>query len=769
MKPQQESEDLSGELKYIMFKNEENGYMIGSLETSEPIEGKRTTIIVGNAVGGIPSVKSVLNLKGNWVDHPKYGKQFKFSVIIEDFESDEKGQRKFLETYVDGLGPVTVSNIIDKFGSDTFHTIRNEPETLTQVEGVSSQLVDNMIVALTKYGADGEAIAVLSSYELTPNAIQKLIDKYLSANASVQKIQENPYQLIDDIDGFGFMKADKVARQLGYDQTSPFRVEAGLLHILKEGAGRGHTYLPQRKLFYGSGKYERGMLELLGSRVEESHMLGAVSELQDNRKIFIDHSEDNDNPKVGANHLYNAERTIEKTTVELVNQQHESIDPTIDESLNYDQRSAIASLFVIGKGITVITGGAGVGKTFVTQEIIKIAKQNKLTYQLLSPTGKAAKRLEEMTGELASTIHRYLKFNPHEGGFTLEAITHNILIIDEASMVDSSLMSELLKRLEPERTRLILVGDKNQLPPVGAGRPFQDIIESNFFPVFTLNKIMRTDDDSLIPINANKVLAGDHQGMDFDGTQMEWISEKEADSIPSIFVEVIEDSLKNKSKGNDEDGLLLEEIQVLSPQRKGPIGTGELNIALRARFNKDGTPLTKFNNFRTNDKVILVHNNYDAGYMNGDQGYIVGEDLSNSKRPLMLINVAGEEIEIDRDSIYDVELAYAITIHKSQGSEWKKVVMPVHPAHSFMLSRNLVYTGITRGRYNVTLIGTHFGLQTACGKSGDSGRYTWLSDLYKGYKSKDDLEDDIEKDLDEEEQIEGLDEGPEDIEPEGYE
>lgn len=760
MKPQQESEDLSGELKYIMFQNEENGYMIGSLETSEPIEGKRTTVIVGNAVGGIPSIKSTLNLKGNWVDHPRYGKQFKFSVIIEDFESDEKGQRKFLETYVDGLGPVTVSQIIDTWGDKTFHVIRNDPGALTQIPGVASDLVDNMITALAKYGADGEAIAVLSSYELTPNAIQKLIDKYLSANASVQKIQENPYQLIDDIDGFGFMKADKVARQLGYDQTSPFRIEAGLLHILKEGAGRGHTYLPQRKLFYGSGKYERGMLELLGSRVEESHMLLAVDNLRD-EEIQYDGIDSIENPKIGLAMLHSAERTIEIVTVELANQEHTSIDPTPNESLNFDQRQAISSLFQQGKGITVITGGAGVGKTFVTQEIIKIARENKLTYQLLSPTGKAAKRLEEMTGETASTIHRYLKYNPHEGGFTLEAITHNILIIDEASMVDSSLMSELLKRLEPERTRLILVGDKNQLPPVGAGRPFQDIIESNFFPVFTLNKIMRTDDDSLIPINANKVLKGDHQGMDFDGVQMEWISEKEADSIPSIFIEVIEDAMRA------ENGLLLEEIQVLSPQRKGPIGTGELNIALRARFNKDGTPLTKFNNFRTKDKVILVHNNYDAGYMNGDQGYIVGEDLSNSKRPLMLVNVAGEEIEIDRDSIYDVELAYAITIHKSQGSEWKKVVMPVHPAHSFMLSRNLVYTGITRGRYNVTLIGTHFGLQTACGKSGDSGRYTWLSDLYKEYKGESDLEYEIEKDLNEEEQIEGLDEGPDDIE--GYE
>ncbi len=328
-------------------------------------------------------------------------------------------------------------------------------------------------------------------------------------------------------------------------------------------------------------------------------------------------------------------------------------------------------------------------------------------------------------------------------------------------------MSELLKRTEPDRTRLILVGDKNQLPPVGAGRPFQDIIESNFFPVFTLTKIMRTDDDSLIPINANKVLAGDHQGMDFDGIQMNWESEKEADSIPAIFVEVIEDSLINKSKGNEETGLLLEEIQVLSPQRKGPIGTTELNIVLRARFNKNGTPLTKFNNFRTNDKVILVHNNYEAGYMNGDQGYITGEDLTNLKRPLMLINVAGtdEPIKIDRDSIYDVELAYAITIHKSQGSEWKKVIMPVHPAHSFMLSRNLVYTGITRGRYNVTLIGTHAGLQTACRKSGDSGRYTWLSDLYKSYGSEE--EDEGIPDGVEEEQIEGLDEGPSDIE--GYE
>ena len=746
MSNQKETSSLSGQLNYIIFKNDENGFFIGTMKTesNEESHNKTKVTITGAAINGIPEKGSDLNLQGIWIDHPKYGEQFKFSLIREDFEVSPAGQVKFLTNYVKGLGPVRSKELVDAFGTDMFNIIREDAEALIEY-GLDEEVITRMKEALDEYGEDGEAVAVLSSYEITANSIKKLLERYRSANKAVQIIQENPYQLIDDLEGFGFMKSDKIARHLGFDLNHPKRIEAAVIHVLKEIAQRGHTYTTRNKLIWGGGKYEKGMIDYLGAQVTENEIEERLMNLwyedYSKRKIHIDFGPNSEREglifttktKVALSYLHNAERTIEKVTIELLNQKEEPRESEINSTLNIDQTSAVKQVFNGQSAICVITGGAGVGKTFVTKEILRLASLNKLTTQLLSPTGKAAKRLEEMTGREASTLHRYLEYNPFEGGFTLDYVWHDVLIIDEASMVDSSLMSELLKRLNPSKTKLILVGDKNQLPPVGAGRPFQDIIESNFFPVFTLNKIMRTDDDSLIPINANKVLQGDYISISFDDQQMGMIDERTAEDIPQLIVREILDS-----------SFLPENIQVLTPQKKGPIGTGELNEALRAALNKSGKTLEKFKDFKTNDKVILIHNNYEEGYMNGDQGYIQGEDLTNSKRPIMIIRLDDKtEIQIDRETIYDVQLAYAITIHKSQGSEWERIIMPVHPAHSFMLSRNLIYTGITRGRYNVTLIGTQFGLKTACEKSGAQERLTWLSDFFQDYKSEEGEENEI--------------------------
>ena len=728
-----ETSSLSGQLKFIVYKQDETGFFIGKMKTPicEESKFKNEVTITGAAINGIPELKSELKLHGEWTNHAKYGEQFKFSVIIEDFEISVEGQQKFLINYVKGLGPVKTKHIIEEFGEETFKIIREAPEELLKFD-IPEETVEAMKRALEEHGADADAIAVLSSYEITTGAIKRLMEVYRSANKTVQVIQENPYQLIKDIDGFGFLKSDKIARQLGYDINSPNRIQAAVAHVLYEASNRGHTYITRQKLVWGSGKYEKGMRDYLGAQVLEDDMDNAILELHTRDEIFVlfdviskeESKELEAKTKVSLKSLYDAERQIERTTINLVNIKDEPKEVEIDEILNLDQASAVKQVFNGESAICVITGGAGVGKTFVTKEILRLAGVNKLTVQLLSPTGKAAKRLEEMTGRSASTIHRYLKYNPHEGGFTLDRVWHDILIIDEASMVDSKLMSELLRRLDENQTRLILVGDKNQLPPVGAGRPFQDIIESNFFPIFTLNKIMRTDDDSLIPINAGRILLGNNYDLEFDQKQMNLIDERTAEDIPQLIVrEILEDP-----------DYLPEEIQVLTPQKKGPIGTGELNEVLRNALNREGVELSKFKGFSVGDKVILVHNNYDQNYMNGDQGYIKGEDLTKVKRPIMNVELeGGQMIEIDRDTIYDVQHAYAITIHKSQGSEWKKVILLVHPAHSFMLSRNLIYTGITRGRYNVTLAGTQFGLKVACEKNGMQERFTWLSDFYKEY------------------------------------
>ncbi len=732
-----ENTTLKGTLEFIVYKKPETGFFIGSFkpenEDNIPKEAikKGKTIITGASIGDIPEVGSELILEGKWTSHPKYGNQFKFSLIREDLEASAGGQYKFLVNNINGLGPVKAQAIIDEFGTDAFDIIRHfkeddDKDTTDAFNniGISSKLLKSIAIELERYGSEAESMAVLSSWEISPAAIVKLMKKYLVANAAVQKIKENPYQLIDDIESIGFVKVDGIAKAIGIEDNSPFRIKAGILYALKNSENEGHTCIDIRHLLFGRGRY-LGVMQILGIGVSSQELETELFELAKEKKVVT--AEINEKQSVVASiYLYKVEETIERVTVELMNEDSlKEIPYEISDSLNFGQRTTVSAVLK-NRQLAIITGGAGVGKTFVTQEIIRACEKNNITYALLSPTGKAAKRLTEMTGREASTIHRYLQYNPFIGSFTLDAVHEGMLIIDEASMIDSWLMSELLVRVNTKRTSILLVGDKNQLPPVGAGKPFQDIIESNFFPVHIMTKIMRQDDDSLIPINASFVLSGEHQAIDFDDKQMSFILTRHAEDVPSAILSAIKKSTFPHN-----------EIQVLSPQRKGEAGIDVLNEILRFYLNQGATPLVKFNRFWVKDKIMFTRNNYVLGYMNGDQGLIEGEDLSNSKKPTLLINLDGTTIKVENDNHWDIQLAYAITIHKSQGSEWKQVIFPVHPAHTFMLSKNLIYTAITRGRYNVTIVGTDLGLKTACEKIGSLERATNLSRFYEEYNDKD--------------------------------
>ncbi len=753
-----ENASIEGKVGFVIFKNEETKFFIATFEPKDmavvPAGAvkKGMVTISGAAIIDIPTAGSELVLEGSWTTHPKYGQQFKVILIKEDLEASVAGQYKFLVNNINGLGPVKAQAIVDEFGKETFKAIRHAAEDQETLEGflkigVSHEFVEQIGEALKSYGADADAMAILASWDLTPGATAKLIKQYLTANAAVQVINQNPYQLIDDIVGFGFVKADAVALKIGLKKNSPFRIKAGIMHSLRMSEQNGHTCVDKRHLMFGKDRY-LGALQVLGSGIQNEELESALEELIHGSKISLDIEVEGASNLTGEETaqgiegaideqdksikiieyklsekmtvlssiwMARAEETIERVTVELMNEHTlQAIAYTPSGKLNADQVEAVSSVLEERK-LCVITGGAGVGKTFVTQEIIAACEENNISYVLLSPTGKAAKRLSEMTGKEAMTIHRFLQYNPHFGNFTLDQVYAGMVIIDETSMVDSWLMSELLVRINTQRTSIVLVGDKNQLPPVGAGKPFQDIIESDFFPVFTLSKIMRQDDDSLIPINASFVLKGEHAAIDFDDKQMRFIQARQAEDVPAAILQALKES-------TFEPG----DIQVLSPQRKGEAGIDALNEAIRLQTNKGGTPLKKFNRFWEGDRIIFTRNNYDIGYMNGDQGFIIRENLTGKKAKLE-VNMDGELLQLEMDSYWDIQLAYAITIHKSQGSEWKQVIFPVHPAHTFMLSKNLVYTGITRGRYNVTLVGTDQGLQTACRKADAMNRATNLS------------------------------------------
>lgn len=729
---------IEGVVETIVFKNDENGYTVAKIQYNKdliPIVGYMPFISVGQRI----------RATGEWVVHPNFGQQLKVETLEEIKPATLEGIEKYLASgLIKGIGPATAKKIVEKFGKDSLDIIELNPERLTEIDGIGSKKAEKIAESFKEQRQLREVMVFLQSYGITPGIGIKIFKKYGEETISV--VKTNPYRLCDEVSGVGFKTADRIAVNLGVDPMSPDRVRVGIKYILAQCIANGHVFLPKEILIEECRKI---------LNVPEDLIADQLVPLIAKKEVFIETIEDTQAVYLGA--LYYSELYVAKKIIELSLQnlsgEFDNIEDDIKEyeyenAIEFadEQRDAVES--ACKNGVCVITGGPGTGKTTIIKCIIKMFEKRGMNVVLAAPTGRAAKRITETTGYDAKTIHRLLEmeylpeneipvFTKNDEN-PLEA---NVIIIDEASMVDILLMYSLLKAI-PIGTRLIIVGDVDQLPSVGPGNVLRDIIESHKLHVVKLNRIFRQQDTSLITLNAHKINNGEMPILNDKNKDFFFIELGENQNLCEELVKLVDERLPSFKGGFDP----LKDIQVLSPMRKGEAGVNNLNIKIQSVLN----PKSKFKMektsrefaFRTYDKVMQIKNNYNIewenintgetgrGIFNGDIGFIKEVDLENQR---LIIVFDDKKVEYDFPNLDELELAYAITIHKSQGSEFKVIVIPVCFGPPMLMTRNLIYTGVTRAKELVVLVGNRAALRYMINNNTITKRYSGLKDRIINY------------------------------------
>ena len=715
--------ELSGQIERITYTNEENGYTIARVKVS----GQRDLItVVGYLMSPAPG--EILNLKGEWVNHPKFGEQFKVTEYKTAVPATVFGIKKYLGSgLIKGLGPVIAGRIVSKFGEKTLDVIENDIEKLAMVEGIGKKRITMIQDAWDEQKEIRDVMMFLQSHGVSSGYATKIFKQY--KNRSISVVTENPYRLAMDIVGIGFVIADSIAEKLGFSKSSPLRVEAGILYVLQQLSDEGHVFSPYEYLVKKSR-------ETLG--VKREAIVEALGSLAINKKIVIeDLNESIDEFKENNKSVYLAKFHLCETSIATrlkilsatpksirsVNIENalEWVQGQLDIRLAENQSKAVQC--ALENKIMVITGGPGTGKTTIINAILKIFSMLKAKTLLAAPTGRAAKRMSETTGHEAKTIHRLLEYSFAKGGFQKnekKPLGCDLLILDEASMIDTILMHHLIKAV-PIFATIILVGDVNQLPSVGAGNVLNDIIASGAIPVVELNEIFRQARQSRIIVNAHKINNGILPTFEDDvpDNDFYFIHQEDPEKVLGIILELTKERIP-KRFGLDP----LNDIQVLTPMHKGVVGAGNLNTELQKSLNPFQQEITRGNrNFRVNDKVMQIRNNYDKEVFNGDIGRITHIGQNDDEITVMF---DGREIPYAFYELDELILAYAVSIHKSQGSEYPAVVVPVLTQHYILLQRNLIYTAVTRGRNLVIMVGTRKALAMAVQNDKTQKRFTNL-------------------------------------------
>lgn len=706
-------EALNGIVESIVFKSSDTGYTVIKF---------RENNIIHTAVGVLPHVKEGQNLKitGSWVNHSQFGKQFKVEECEEILPTSKDGIEKYLSSgIIQGIGPVTAKKIVNKFGEDTLNILDNNIERLKEIEGIGKKKLETIIESYREQRELKNITIFLQTYGLSVNQCLKIYKKY--GASSVDTVKNNPYILCDEISGIGFKTSDKIARSLGIEIDSPFRIQSGIRYVINEFCANGHTFMPKDELI----KEASNVLTVSGDIIEENIKNAALD-----RKIKLERVNDKEGVFTIPNYYCELGITNRILTLAISNFQDISVDVdhlilqfekknniTFAES----QKDAIISAFQ--NGIEIITGGPGTGKTTIIKCIIEIFETCGLKVLLGAPTGRAAKRMSESTGKEATTIHRMLDmgvFEKEESVFVTNAEEHSleadVVIIDEASMIDITLMNALLKSIKVG-TRLIIVGDVDQLPSVGAGNVLNDFIESGFTKVVRLKEIFRQGKESMIVVNAHKINKGEMPKLNEKGTDFFFIRNDIQEGILNTIIDLINTRLPKFNSNWDK----LKSIQVLVPMKKGVLGVTNLNERIQNVLNPKA-PYKKEKEFRSmvfreGDKVMQIKNNYSLkwtriagkgeheglGVFNGDMGFIESIDLEGKKLSIIF----DDERRVIYDFMYldELDLAYAITIHKSQGSEFPVVIIPAYMGAPLLMNRNLLYTGITRAKEMVVVVG----------------------------------------------------------------
>ncbi len=713
---------IHGLLERISFHNEENDFVVAKLRQKDKRE---LTTIVGNLSGINPGES--LKLTGQWVHNKRFGEQFQVETFEVTLPATLHGIQKYLASgLINGIGPIMSERIVEKFGFDTLQVIEKTPERLSEVEGVGPKRISMIRKAWEEQKEIKEIMIFLQGHGVSASYSAKIYKQY--GNQSIEIVRENPYRLAHDLYGTGFITADKIAQNLGIDRNSLIRAKAGLIYVLNQLTEEGHVYYPESQLIHKAK-------EILS--VDEEIIMQAVRELSKEKELFLEDLEPEGHHRAAfLAPFYVAETGVAQRLISL-KESPSNIRPIhpekaiewVQQKLNIElaQKQGEAVLLAATSKVLIITGGPGTGKTTIITAILRIFQQLKLRILLAAPTGRAAKRMNEATGWEAKTIHRLLEYSPYKGGFKKDqddSLEADVVIIDETSMVDTLLMYHLLKAI-PSHAHLILVGDVDQLPSVGPGNVLKDIIKSGKFTVVTLTEIFRQAQESMIVVNAHKVNQGQFpvlREIEQPGkTDFQFIQEEDPEKILQNILDLCSERIPRHFKFHP-----LREIQVLTPMHKGTIGVTNLNVELQKRLNPGPPGITRGAwDFRLGDKVMQIVNNYDKDVFNGDIGWISKIDAEERE---LIIDFDGRGVPYDYSELDEVVLAYAVSVHKSQGSEYPVVILPVVTQHYLLLQRNLIYTGITRAKKRVVLIGTKKALAMAIRNNKPQRRYTRLSE-----------------------------------------
>ena len=701
-----EVEELKGYVDHIIFRNPDNGYTVFVMVCDEELTCVGTFSMISEGEN--------IRVKGEYTEHPMYGKQFTVQTLEECEPEDEASMERYLGSgAIKGIGAALAARIVRRFKKDTFRIIEEEPERLVEVKGISERKAMEISDQVAEKRDLRQAMIFLQQYGISLNLAVKIYGIYQQDIYRI--IKENPYQLADDVQGVGFKIADEIAAKAGIRTDSDFRIRSGILYTLLQATAEGHTYLPKEEL-------TRRTVELLG--VESEHIEEHYMNLSIDKKIIIK-----------GDHIYGAAYYyMEASVASMLQELDIKYDvPEIEmeqrirqiekhSGMEPDEMQILAVKEAVKNGLLVITGGPGTGKTTTINTIIQYFELEGMDIALAAPTGRAAKRMSDTTGYEARTIHRMLELNggmDGNAGFSRNAdhpLETDVIIIDEMSMVDINLMYALLKAVTAG-TRLILVGDVNQLPSVGPGSVLKDIIDSEAFPVVKLTKIFRQATQSDIIINAHKINNGEEVVLDNKSMDFFFLKRYEADKIINVTIQLIAQKLPKFVDASPFD------IQVLTPMRKGLLGVERLNGILQQYLNPKSEDKKEREHgshiFREGDKVMQTKNNYQLeweirskygfaidkglGVFNGDMGII--KEINEYVETMTVEFDEGRMVDYSLKNLDELELAYAITIHKSQGSEYPAVVIPLLNGPRMLMNRNLLYTAVTRAKKCVTLVG----------------------------------------------------------------
>ena len=680
-------EKIKCTVERITFQNPENGYSV--LQTT--IKGYRDEQTVVGTFHEV-TVGAVLTLEGNWRVDKRYGRQFAAESWTEEMPADIIGIEKYLGSgLVKGIGPKFAKQIVSHFGLETFEVIQTDIDRLLEVPGIGKGRVSKIKESWEKQKDVKDIMVFLQGHGVSSTYAAKIYKQY--GKDSIEKVQGNPYCLADDIWGIGFKTADSIAEKLGYEKNDLRRCRSGILYTLSKLSEDGHVYSEREQLV-------KSAKELL--QADEEHIVQALDQMIEAEDLILD------DEALFLPPFYYAEVGVANKIKRLLEDSSGTLfDGTLNieeivkqTSIQYDDVQVAAIGQAVKSKFMVLTGGPGTGKTTTTLGIIAALESLGQSILLAAPTGRAAKRMSEATGKEAKTIHRLLEYNPAEGyGRNDEnPLQGGVLIVDESSMIDIILMNSLLKAV-PSHMKVILVGDIDQLPSVGAGNVLRDIIDSDVVPVVRLTRIFRQAQSSRIIINAHKINQGVFPDIS-NGKDADFFFIKQED--PEVAAREIVNIVKNRIpkayhySTND--------IQVLAPMQRSVVGATNLNIILQEAINPEGDSLSRGGfRYRKGDRVMQIRNNYDKEVFNGDIGYV--KEVNLEERTLTVI-YEGRPVEYEDSELDELTLAYATTIHKSQGSEYPVVVIPLLMTHFVMLQRNLIYTGITRAKKICIIVGT---------------------------------------------------------------